>query len=474
MSRIVQFKRRRRPYPIILYTSDACVIRGTKQSGIPILIDEWNQVVWPVVQYFTYLRVVEARSPSSLKTYADHLRMFWEFLASEKIDWKDVDDDLLTTFRNRQKSGKKVSHGQSGLEQKETTINGRLQTIFSFYWWSCLNGFVNPDVIGPAEWNRDGRHFRPQIVVEMQGKDLKSDLSHKNLNYTSHLFYKNPPAPKRNVPTDEHVTKMHANLSCFRDHLVVQWTELTSLRVHEIGKLTLKHIPSYDEIDSLRVKGEYHKFLIKGKGNKSRYVFVLPDLLEDTMDYIEQERADIVKCKKKCNRDYKEPEFIFLSSTTGLPLKSNTISKYTKKAFKDAGLDNRHHDLRAKYVTDVIRVEIDNAAMGSGGIAAVEAGAILLKAAERMGHNSIEHLRPYLDLEMKRIYSEKSGSVASRVDEAIRAKERRLGVLVERMASVSELKEVAISLASGDISKAIEQLERLIGELKKSNILILK
>lgn len=473
MAEVLQFEakrpRKKRLYPEFLFTSEACVINSCEQVGIPILIDEYNQIVWPVVHYFTYLRVYEDRPENSLKTYSDNLRIFWEFLSSEGVDWKDVDDDVLTIFRNRQREGIKVSHGQTGKPVKEVTINGRLNAIFGFYWWCFLNGFVKPSVIGPPTWDKDGHH-RPQIVVEVEGHDPRSDQPYKNLSFKSHLMYKNPPKPKRDVPTDEQVSMMHASLGKVRDTCLAQWTELTSLRVHELGRLKLSHIPSYDDIEELRETESFHRFLLKGKGGKERWIYTLADLLETTRDYIEIERAEIVAKKKAGDKSYREPEEVFLSETYGLPIKKDTISKYIRTAFKETGFGNRLHDLRAKYASDTIRSEIENAIADGYTLDSLIAdgfGTVLVKAAERMGHNRVEYLRPYVELEKKRIFGGSKVAVAAKVEENIRGSERRLGVLLKQITDAVQLREVAQKLTNGDKDGAVESLERLLEELKK-------
>lgn len=472
MAEILKFvPKKKRSFPGVLFSTEACVIKAAKQDGIPILIDECNGIVWPVVHYFTYLRVVENRSPSTLKTYSDHLRMFWEYLSNCGVDWLDVDDDLLTEFRNRQRDGLKVSHGQkNGKSQKKVTINGRLVTILGFYWWCYNNGLVTPEVIGPPEWKQEGRHHRPQIVVGIKGYDPRASAPYKNLIYTSPLMYKNPPAPKRVVPTDAQVSKMHANLERVRDILLAQWTELTSLRVHELGRLCVSHIPSQDKIDELRQIGGFHQFIIKGKGGKERVIFALSDLLESTRDYIELERAELVaRCRKKDSK-YKEPPEIFLEMARGLPLKKDTISKYIKTAFKAAGFVARFHDLRAKYASDTIQAEID-AAMNRQGMAldalvAEGFSTILIRTAEKMGHSKIETLRPYLDLEKKRLFGESDAKVAVKLEESVRGAERRLKVLTKQLGEAEKLRDAAVLRKKGDRDGAIGLLEGLLEEWK--------
>ena len=474
MADLIKFRgnKKKRPYPEFLFTTDACVVNHCEQGGIPILIDEHNQIVWPVVHYFTYLKIVEDRPNSSLKTMSDHIRMFWEFMSREGVGWQDVDDDLLTGFRNRQRKGEKVSHGQGGTPQHESTINGRLITILAFYWWCRNNGLVSSKVIGPTDWQDGEFHYRPQIAVDIEGHDPRSNRPYRGLRYKSHLLYKNPRKPSRDVPTDDQVSKMHASLGKVRDVLLAQWTELTSLRVHELGRLLVSHIPTYEEIDEIREDDSFHRFKLKGKRGVERWIYVKAELLESTRDYIELERAEIVEKKGRSICGYNEPKEIFLDETKGNALKKDTISKYISAGFKEAGFENRLHDLRAKYATDTVRAEIDNAIIEGETLDSLIAdgfSTILLKVAERLGHARIETLRPYIVLEKKRILGNSKVAVAAKVEESIIDKKRRLDILVRQIEEIRKLKCIAEKLKVADYAGAIDDLEQLIVELKSND-----
>ncbi len=465
MARVLKFKRKRRPYPIIRYTNDACIINRLPQSGIPIIIDCHNQVVWELVSWFRYLKVTETRPTSSLSTYADHMRMFWEHLSNEGRDWKDVDDDFLRDFRNLQRSGVRISHKQKGEELFEGTINGRLMTILAFYWWCHKNGKVREDMIGPSRWEEEG-HFRPQIVLDVKGYDPRSDSPYKDLKYSSPLLYKNIRAPKRTIPTEDQTSKMQAKLSSFRDQIMSQWTEQTGLRAFEICKIKVEDVPSFDDIDALEDADNHHKFLLKGKGRKERFIYVQSDLLTSTREYIEGERAQLVERKKKKGGAYHEPEEVFLSKTTGQPLDSETFSKYVTKAFRKTGVDARNHDLRAKFITKFIQQKIDNIIKEGSGWEAIDVDTILLEAAERLGHASIEYLRPYVVLERKRLLAKTPASKADSLDTEITAKKRRLQALTRQVREIELLREAAGKLTEGDRGGFIREVEELLRNMK--------
>jgi hypothetical protein len=54
-----------------------------------IVVDEEGRLVIPVVHYLKYLdRIGSARN--TLRSYAAALRLYWEFLSQEQLDWQRI------------------------------------------------------------------------------------------------------------------------------------------------------------------------------------------------------------------------------------------------------------------------------------------------------------------------------------------------------------------------------------------------
>ena len=75
------------------------------------------------------------RSPNTIQTYAYNLKLFWEFLQDNSLDWREINLEKLSNFihwlRNPHKSVVSIQPIVSGRSEK--TINQCLTTVGGFY-----------------------------------------------------------------------------------------------------------------------------------------------------------------------------------------------------------------------------------------------------------------------------------------------------------------------------------------------------
>src|SRR5229473_3264824 len=62
-----------------------------------LVVGEDHLPVEPIRRYLAYLDDVE-RSPNTLRAYAHHLKLFWDFLTWAKLDWTNVGLAELAEF----------------------------------------------------------------------------------------------------------------------------------------------------------------------------------------------------------------------------------------------------------------------------------------------------------------------------------------------------------------------------------------
>lgn len=71
----------------------------------------------PIREFLTYLRNLE-RSPNTIRSYAYHLKLYWQYLEESKIDWKEIniaelaDKARIEQLREQTEKNKKVSPKQ--------------------------------------------------------------------------------------------------------------------------------------------------------------------------------------------------------------------------------------------------------------------------------------------------------------------------------------------------------------------------
>ena len=99
-----------------------------------LVVGEDHLPVEPIRRYLAYLDDVE-RSPNTLRAYAHHLKLFWDYLAWAKLAWTDVGLGQLARFMAwlRRHDPDVVPLGEAATRRRESTINTILAAVNSFY-----------------------------------------------------------------------------------------------------------------------------------------------------------------------------------------------------------------------------------------------------------------------------------------------------------------------------------------------------
>ena len=91
----------------------------------------------PVKPIVVFLKFMEdlGRSPNTVRATAHHLKLFWEYLRDERLDWKGIDLAHLAAFISwlRHPKGGIISLKVSKAERTNATIDQILTAIHVFY-----------------------------------------------------------------------------------------------------------------------------------------------------------------------------------------------------------------------------------------------------------------------------------------------------------------------------------------------------
>src|SRR5712664_59431 len=258
----------------VLYTDERCKINGRPQPGLPLLLNSERRVVDSVTDWFRYQAVMFNSPPTTLRLYSDIMLSFWNYLIKEGVEWTEVDDKVLMTWRNYQEIESRV---------KKRTINQRLSTVFQFYWWAQSHGYIQNVVADPG----DAESLAPaQISVTARIARTRSGVNAK-FKLSSSLLYRTTREPNVHTPTAEEATTLHAALATIsgptlaeRNTLMLSWEEEAGLRRKEFASLTVDQIPDWDEIYDLIQQDSCKDLeLVVTKGGHHRIVEIVPDLL---------------------------------------------------------------------------------------------------------------------------------------------------------------------------------------------------
>ena len=82
--------------------------------------------VEPIRRFLVYLEDVE-RSPNTLRAYAHHLKLFWEYLAWAKLDWTNVGLGDLAGFLERVMNLRLSGSGVRGHSSRPVVANHSIE-----------------------------------------------------------------------------------------------------------------------------------------------------------------------------------------------------------------------------------------------------------------------------------------------------------------------------------------------------------
>lgn len=449
----------RRAIGAIVATDVTCELTGQSWPGIPTL-------VWPegidesASDWLRYLVVAERWATSTAHEYAKIIRPFLRYCREQRRAWSTVDDEFLTRWREYLLRAKGVGARR---------VNTSLVIIFAFFRWAeekkilryQVGIYLDDDLPVPLS----------EIVFPISAKRVlvRAGRGRAHWIWTSPLTISDDfrGAP-RHTPSEDEIRRLHdvtvSHLHGERDSLMFSWAEEAGPRRKEVLALELSHMPTSDELAGLIERDEPWPILVKRKGkqlNAAAPLYASPDLLIRTIDYIEFGRREIVvQCRSELV-GYREPNAIFLSSTTGMSLHPDSVTAIGRRAFGEAGIERANiHRLRARYAVRIVEtlVEAVFASEMMIGADSTWVETILEKAAQMMGHSHPRSLKPYLTYVLNRRIQTADSTKAAQLAARIRQMTLYEGTLVRRLQSIRDLGAVAKLIQSSQYTDALKGL----------------
>ncbi|MEO0376516.1 MAG: site-specific integrase [Cyanobacteria bacterium P01_A01_bin.17] len=100
-----------------------------------VVLDDDYQLVAPIQDYFDYLRSLD-RSPNTIRTRAYHLRLYWDYLLRNHLDWTQVGLSELAEFMlwlRTDPAHNTTAEPEATTHRSEASINGILSAVCLFY-----------------------------------------------------------------------------------------------------------------------------------------------------------------------------------------------------------------------------------------------------------------------------------------------------------------------------------------------------
>src|SRR5690606_20054089 len=260
--------------------------------------------------------------------YAKVLRAFLRHCQMKKRDWFNVDDQFLISWRD----------GRRGRVDDMQVVSD-LNIVFQFYVWAELTNILSYHVSIYEKESLPAGFTRRDFPISARRKVSNNRGSRSGWASTLTFRVSKSIEGRRNTPNDDQVRSVHEELLKAghgeRDTLIAAWAEEAGPRRSEILQLRRSNMPTNEELARLLANEENLEIRIARRKRRSKApLSANPYLLMSTLDWIEGGRRKIVaECREKI-KGYRDPDEIFISSTTGKVLMPDSVTKIISGAFK--------------------------------------------------------------------------------------------------------------------------------------------
>jgi site-specific recombinase XerD len=194
------------------------------QETIWLVLDEEYQIVEPIQRYLTYL--CGCRSPNTVESYGYDLKAWWQFLAAQHLDWRNVKLSDLEDFAywlRVDDTSCVVSMQPVEAKKSERSINRAITAITGFYEYHIANSSV--------DFKQFSRFYMPYGLA---GKGLLTGIA-KSKPTKQKLVKLKEPKKFPGCLTNEQIETLVNACPKLRDKLIILMLKI--VREREKGKL---------------------------------------------------------------------------------------------------------------------------------------------------------------------------------------------------------------------------------------------
>lgn len=295
------------------------------------VIDDNFRPIIPVSEYLRYL-VNTGKSPCTIRSYANHLKLFWDYLAFSDIKWEIIKLNELANFIGWLKSPAKninVISLPDSSRIKESSINTILSCLSSFYEFQGLIENTQVNLAKGSNWGKG--NYKPLL----------------------HHIYKNRPIQRRviSLKSERSIPKTisHEQFSIIldaccnkRDMFLLSLLYDTGIRIGQALALRHSDVISWD--NEIHIK--YRSISINESYNKTSIPYVIhvsPELMSKYRCYIDS----------LTNR-YND-EYVFVNLVDYKPLSYMAVNKLFIRLKKKTKINITPHMLRHTHATNLVR-----------------------------------------------------------------------------------------------------------------------
>jgi integrase/recombinase XerD len=298
-----------------------------------VLIDEEGRLVEPVVRYLKYLdRIGSARH--TLRSYATALRLYWEFLLQEQLDWQHITLDDLSRFvlwlKLPSGSFKVVPAHPVEQARSNRTINHTLTVVRGFYDYHWRMEEVPTNLKETTTTSLPGRFRRYKGFLH---HITKGSPVAKNI-----LRQKEEKRQRPKTITRDQVQDLLNACTNERDRLLVRLLFESAMRVGEALALFVEDVDVAENRIHIRDRGELPNGAEIKTVHAPRSIDVSSELIDEIVAYVGRVHTAEV-----------ETNHLFIKlrgSHSGQALTYGDVDSLFRRLRQKTGLDVTPHILR--------------------------------------------------------------------------------------------------------------------------------
>lgn len=357
-------------------------------SGVHIVVDDAGILQRDVSRYLRHLIKVKCLDWATVRNVGYVMKAWLNHHGDRCI--YDVTDYQLIEYRDHLKSG----------NNQPVSINQSLSALCAYYWHAEKNKWCR-GVIGSSDHHKKDDFFGITVDKPRLGSSSA---------YVIPFLLKVVKPPRARIPTSGQVAKFKDALADraldgtnllsearnVRNQLMIRWMAEGALRCMEVVSLPVVDIPKEFPADSM-----VQVTLTKTKYMKIRDILVEASLIQETLDFINNERKVILR---ECNQGHDCDE-IFVSTQKK---QGAMTTKGVNELFRNVVTDLHPHALRRYALTRYAAYlyQIQQVRFRAGEIAQIDRRSIELELAQQAGHSNVSTTyRAYVDIAIAMVLS---------------------------------------------------------------------
>jgi integrase len=299
------------------------------QQYIWLVIDDHDKFIQPIQKYIQHLFCLD-KSPYTLKGYAHHLKLYWEFIENNNLKWNTISINQIEAFVSwlRRIDFNYVSFEKSQ-KRKDSSMNTMLSAILGFY---EFHRRFSKNILDLTYQKRSLRHPYPSLLSHVK----------KNRLVKRRLIKLHAPKTLPKLIPDETIKSMIDACNLARDRFLIALLYETGMRIGQALGLRHQDIRSWDNEVYIQPR--------KNNINEAR--------AKSSSAYIVHVSSKLMKLYHQIQTGEKKPEdYVFLECppTRGQPLAYPAVYAIFKRLSQKIGTKVTPHLFRHTHATQLLK-----------------------------------------------------------------------------------------------------------------------